>query len=76
MRLENLPSDMIERLATEPGVHSGTVRTFLSDLEGLTVDTALATLDLLQISKGMGMETYMALAEGISDAVERARQAN
>lgn len=68
MKLSSLSEEMIERLASEPGVSSHDVRTFLVSIEGLTVDEAMVYLDTMSHGRQWTPDTYMACAEGISDA--------
>lgn len=68
MKLCSLPEETIERLANEPGVSPSDVRTFLVSIEGLTVDEALVYLDTMSHGRQWTPDTYMACAEGISDA--------
>ena len=68
MKLGSLPEETIERLATEPGVSSRDVRAFLMSIEGLTQAEAIVYLDTMSQGRQWSPDTYMACAEGISDA--------
>lgn len=75
MKLNPLPAETIERLANEPGVEVETARYFLSTVHGIgDSDDALATVDMLNMLGKLGSETYMAIIEGIADAIEEPKK--
>ena len=67
-KLVNPPQELIDRLATEEHVIERDVRSFSTQLNGLTVDEGIVLLDDLKDRRSWNMPTYMACVEVLDAA--------
>ena len=67
-KLKAISPEKIEELATSDDAQGHHVREFLSRVEGLTLDEALALVDSVRYRLGWNGDTYMSVIEGIEEA--------
>lgn len=69
MMLRSPSQEVIDSLSSEPGVDKAAVVRFLTGLNGMTEDEAIAMLNTLTFASGWNIATHLACAEGIDYAM-------